>query len=205
MVGLLLGHAAPASATREQPPEPFCEIGMFRADDAKGILVVPPGAPDWQTPHVSALHDALEPDGRAGLSTDQSLGTGVAVLEIEAFEADSLNALLDALARHPRVAGQPRGLLGFGAGSRMAAECSGPVATRALLYPGCCGLVRAAMRGGPVLLMHGTATSADEPDGCASVGRTLSAAGARVRLRTLVLSAGDVANCCAASLLGGRR
>lgn len=130
LVGLLLGHAATTSVTREQPPEAFWEIGVFRADNAKGILVVPPGAPDWQTPHVSALHDALGPDGRAGLSTDESLGAGVAVLKIKAFEADSLNALLDALARHPRVAGQPRCLPGFGAGAQMAAEWSGPDAQR---------------------------------------------------------------------------
>ncbi|MDO9499769.1 hypothetical protein [Falsiroseomonas sp.] len=110
LAGLLLGHAAPASATREQPPEPFYEIEMLRAGDAKGIPVVPPGAPDRQISLVLALHDALEPDGQAGLSTDQLLGAAVAVLEIQAFKTDSLNALFDALALHPRAAGQPIGL-----------------------------------------------------------------------------------------------
>lgn len=185
LAGLLLGGAAAAQAAQEAPLEPFEEVEAFAAAGAAGTLILPAGAPDRRTPAIVILQDGREPDGRAGRYIDQLLGAGLAVLEIVHLPDDSLGAVLTTLAGHPRVAGQPLGLLGFGAGARLLASWPGPVAARALLYPGCEGIVPAVMPGQAVLLMHGTADPADERGSCEAVVALLTHAGASVRLRVL--------------------
>ena len=183
MAVLLLGGAVAAQAGLEAPLDPFEETEAFMAGDAVGTLVLPAGAPDRRTPAIVILQDGEEPDGRASRYTDQLLGAGFAVLEMVYLPGDGLAAVLTALALHPRVAGQPLGLLGFGAGARLAAEWSGPMGARALLYPGCAGLVPAAMRGEPVLLMHGAADPANEPGACVGLRQAIAASGVAVRLK----------------------
>lgn len=185
MVALLLAIAPPARAAVELPSDPFEETELFTALGAVGTLVLPAGAPDRRTPAIVILEDGEQQDGRASLYVDQLLGAGFAVLEMVHLPGDSLEAVLAALALHPRVEGQPLGLLGFGAGARMAAEWPGPMGARALLYPGCAGLVPAAMQGEAVLLMHGTADPSNERGACARLGQRMDAAGVAVRLRVL--------------------
>lgn len=178
----LLGGAAAALGAPEVPLEPFEEAEAFVAPGVAGILTLPAGSPDRRTPAIIILHDALGPDGRASRYTDQLLGAGFAVLEIQAMEGEALGEALRELSAHPRVAGQPLGLLGFGVGARQAAQWPGRTGARALLYPGCAGLVPAAMREA-VLLMHGGADPANEAGACARMGQAMGAAGASVRLR----------------------
>ncbi|UPY35849.1 dienelactone hydrolase family protein [Sediminicoccus sp. KRV36] len=181
---LLLGPQQPLVAG-EAPPEPVEEAEAFTAAGAIGTLILPLGAPGRQTPAIVILQDGEEPDGRASLYMDQLLGAGFAVLEMTQWPGDSLEAVLAGLARHPRVAGQRLGLLGFGAGARLAAAMPEQVAARALLYPGCDGIALAAMPAQPVLLMHGAADPANPAASCDSLGTALGQAGASVRLRVL--------------------
>jgi dienelactone hydrolase len=185
MGALLLAGTALPLAAREEPPPPSEELEAFTAGGASGILALPAGASDRQTPAVLILHDALGPDGRTSLYTDQLLGAGLAVLDLVTLHEESLDAVLAALATHPRLAGQPVGLLGFGLGARHAARSSGPVAARALLYPGCAGLAPVAMRGEAVLLLRGAADPANETGACTDLAQTLATAGAAVRHRVL--------------------
>lgn len=182
--GLLLGALQPLTA-REAPPEPLEEVEAFAAGEANGTLVLPLGAPDRQTPAIIILADGEAPDGRGAPYLDQLLGAGLAVLEMTTLPGDSLEAVLGALARHPRVLGERIGLLGFGLGARQVAALPEPVAARALLYPGCAGMAPASMASEPVLLMHGDADGANPAPDCAQLGAALTAAGASVRLRVL--------------------
>jgi dienelactone hydrolase len=184
MAGLLLMGAQPLAA-REAPPEPLEEVEAFVVGEANGSLVLPLGAPDRRTPAIVILADGEAPDGRASLYLDQLLGAGLAVLEMTTWPGDSLQAVLGALARHPRVLGERIGLLGFGLGARQVAALPEPVAARALLYPGCAGLAPAVVPGQAVLLMHGDADPANDAPSCAGLAAGLDGAGATVRLRLL--------------------
>jgi dienelactone hydrolase len=186
VIAALLVAAPPPATGREAPPEPEEEVEAFIAAGAAGTLILPAGAPDRRTPAVVILQDGAAPDGRAGLYADQLLGAGLAVLEVVRLPGDSLTAVLAELARHPRLAGQGIGLLGFGEGARQAAMLSLPgVAARALLYPACAGLAPPPMPGEAVLLMHGDADLANPPQPCAALGAALARTGARLRLRVL--------------------
>jgi dienelactone hydrolase len=182
--GLFLMGAQPLAA-REAPAEPLEEVEAFVAGEAHGTLVLPLGATDRQTPAIVILADGETPDGRAAPYLDQLLGAGLAVLEMATLPGDSLEAVLVALARHPRVLGERIGLLGFGLGARQVAALPDPLAARALLYPGCAGMAPAAMPGQAVLLMHGDADAANPAPDCARLGEALTTAGARLRLRLL--------------------
>lgn len=182
MALVLIGGTSSNLAAREVPFEPFGETEAFLAHGGAGILTLPAGAPDRRTPAIIILQDTLGPDGRASRYTDQLLGAGFAVLEVQTLEADALGEVLRVLSAHPRVAGQPLGLLGFGLGGRVATRWSGHVGARALLYPGCEGLSPTPMRGEAVLLMHGAADPANAPGPCASFAQALGANGASVRL-----------------------
>lgn len=181
-LALLLATMATVTAG-EAPGEPHEEIEAFTAAGAFGTLVLPAGAPDRRTPAIVILQDGGEPDGRASHYTDQLLGAGFAVLEMVHLPDPNLEAVLGALALHPRVAGQPLGLLGLGASARVAAEWLGPIGARALLYPGCAALVPAASPGEAMLLMHGRADPAHESGTCALLGRAVGASGVTARLR----------------------
>ena len=104
---LLLTGAAVARAAVEAPAEAFEETEAFQAGAAAGNLVVPPGASDRRSPTIVILRHGAGPDGRAGLYTDQLLDAGFAVLELVHLPADGLEAVVAALALHPRVAGLP--------------------------------------------------------------------------------------------------
>lgn len=164
--------------------EPFEETQAFMAEGAVGTLVLPAGAPDRRTPAVVILPDVLGADLRAALYTDQLLGAGFAVLDLATVAGEGgLAAALEALAQHPRVQGQPVGLLGFGAGARIAARWPGSVAARVLLYPGCADLDLVAMQGQAVLLLHGAEDPANAPADCARVIGAVAASGAVARAR----------------------
>lgn len=164
--------------------DPLEEIELFEVAGAAGTLALPAGAPDRQSPAIIILPDGAEPDGRAALYADQLLGAGLAVLELAILPGASLDAVLASLARHPRILGRRLGLLGFGAGARLAAALPEAVAARALLYPGCAGIIPAAMSGQAVLLMHGGADPANPDRSCEALDVALRQAGATVSRRS---------------------
>jgi dienelactone hydrolase len=185
VAAVLVVVVPPAQAAFEPPAEPFSETEIFIAGGAAGTLILPAGAADRLTPVLVILQDGDQPDGRAARYIGPLLASGLAVLEMIALPDDGLAGVLNALTQHPRLAGQPVGLLGFGAGARVAAGWSEPLGARALLYPGCAGLAPTAMQGGPVLLMHGTADPVNETGACSSLEQAMTASGMVVRLQVL--------------------
>ncbi len=176
-------HATEAEP-REASSEPLEEVELFLADGVSGMLALPPGAADRQSPAVIMLPDTLGGDRRAAIYTDQLLGAGFAVLDIVTLSGTHGLALaLDQLAQHPRVAGQPVGLLGFGAGARIAAAWPGHAAARVLLYPGCTDLDREALHGQAVLVLHGAQDAANAPPDCARLVEAFVARGVAARSR----------------------
>jgi len=182
LAALALFAAGPAVA---EPPEAeaFEEIESVFVAGAAGQLTLPAGAPDRRTPLVMILHDGPDPDGRTSGYADQLIAAGIAVLEVLAHEGEGPATLLAVVARHRRIEGQPLGVLGFGAGARLALRLPGPLAGRALLYPGCAGLPAEAARieGEAVLLLHGVADEANPPAACAGLADRLAREGAAVR------------------------
>ncbi|MFN8773061.1 MAG: hypothetical protein ACK5WN_19335 [Alphaproteobacteria bacterium] len=111
--------------------------------DGTGVFDMPEAAAHAPVPAVLILHDASGADGRATAYAEQLLGADIAVLELREGDAAAAGAALAALAANPRVNPAQLGILGFGAGARLALELPG-TAARVLLYPGCGTL--AAMR-----------------------------------------------------------
>lgn len=173
--------AGPAPVTWEAPPLPFGETELLAVEGAAGLLTLPPGAPDRRGPAVLVLHDALGADGQVALYADQLLGVGIAVLDLLVNEENGATAALAALAAHPQVVAGSVGVLGFGAGARLAASLPGPLAARALLYPGCDTLPALSLPGQAVLLLHGEADASNPPEACDRAAARL--AGAAVRRR----------------------
>ncbi|MCA3418816.1 MAG: MFS transporter [Roseomonas sp.] len=110
--------------------------------DGYGMFDMPEAAAKQPIPAVLILHDASGPDGRATAYAEQLLGADIAVLELHAASPAAASTALAALAADPRINPAQLGVLGFGAGARLALELPG-TAARALLYPGC-----ASLRGG---------------------------------------------------------
>ncbi len=110
--------------------------------DGYGIFDMPEAAAKQPIAAVLILHDASGPDGRAAAYAEHLLGADIAVLELHAASPAAASAALAALAADPRINPAQLGVLGFGAGARLALELPG-TAARALLYPGC-----ASLRGG---------------------------------------------------------
>lgn len=178
---LILLLAEPARAG-EEATGPFDELELFEVAGAVGTLVLPAGAPDRRTPAIMILHGNAQPDSRASLDTDKLLDAGFAVLEVVHLPGGSLQAVLTALALHPRVAGQPLGLLGFSAGARLGAEGHGLTGARALLYTGCEGVAPAVTPGEAVVIIHGAAHPANVTGACAMLGQAMGASCVAVRL-----------------------
>jgi MFS family permease len=110
--------------------------------DGYGVFDMPEAATKQPIAAVLILHDASGPDGRAAAYAEHLLGADIAVLELHAASPAAASAALAALAADPRINPAQLGVLGFGAGARLALELPG-TAARALLYPGC-----ASLRGG---------------------------------------------------------
>ena len=124
--------------------------------DGTGVFDMPEAAAHAPVPAVLILHDASGADGRATAYTEQLLGADIAVLELREGDAAAAGAALAALATDPRIDPARLGILGFGAGARLALELPG-TAARALLYPGCGSLVGARKMAGaaaPAPLAH---------------------------------------------------
>jgi len=176
---------ARSAVAREEPQAPFEEVEFFEAAGGVGVLVMPAGAPDMRTPAIIILHDALGSDGRSGEYVDQLLAAGLVVLDLRATDGMDLGGVIRALATHPRIMASRIGLLGFGDGARQVAEWPGPVAARALLYPGCASLMPAQMPGEAVLLIHGDADRLHAPAECELLAGRLGAVAHRLRWRPL--------------------
>ncbi|MCA3396541.1 MAG: MFS transporter, partial [Roseomonas sp.] len=104
--------------------------------DGAGVFDMPEAAARSPVPAVLILHDASGVDGRTASYAEQLLGADIAVLELREGDAAAAGAALAALAADPRINPARLGVLGFGAGARLALELPG-TAARALLYPGC--------------------------------------------------------------------
>ena len=131
--------------------------------DGVGVFDMPEAAARSPVPAVLILHDASGVDGRAASYAEQLLGADIAVLELREGDTAAAGAALAALAADPRINPARLGVLGFGAGARLALELPG-TAARALLYPGCGSLAGTRKMTGapaPAPLMHRVAWMGD--------------------------------------------
>ena len=131
--------------------------------DGVGVFDMPEAAAQSPVPAVLILHDASGADGRAGSYAEQLLGANIAVLELREGDTAAAGAALAALAADPRINPARLGILGFGAGARLALELPG-TAARALLYPGCgslAGVRKIAGVAEPAPLLHRVAWMSD--------------------------------------------
>ena len=131
--------------------------------DGVGVFEMPEAAGRSPVPAVLILHDASGADGRAGSYAEQLLGANIAVLELREGDTAAAGAALAALAADPRINPARLGILGFGAGARLALELPG-TAARALLYPGCgslAGMRKMATAVEPAPLLHRVAWMSD--------------------------------------------
>lgn len=161
------------------------EARSFVSGPVAGRLVLPP-APLRPAGLVLLLHDSLGPDLRGRLYEDQLLGAGIAVLDVLRGDDDpeALTRALEALRAEAGVAGAPVGVLGFGAGARLALRLGPSIAARALLYPGCAGLDPAGSAAtGPLLLLHGDGDASNPRAACSDAAARLSQTGRAVRHR----------------------
>ncbi len=171
--------------TREETAiSPSAARTAFQVDGAAGMLEVPARAASGRVPVVLVLHDSLGLDGRSDAYAAQILGAGIAVLDLAAADAGGIAAALHMLAREPRLDVSRLGVLGFGAGARLAAELPFPFAAHALLYPGCADLGGPPGRGAEVVLMHGAADPTNTREACAQAAQRYEAAGVRVHQQT---------------------
>lgn len=187
----LLALAGNPAAARLSAEELGLPISIEDPSGRVGLMTLPPMATD-QRPLAAVLlvHDTLGPDLRSLPYVEQLAAAGLMVLEI-APEPDEPAAAtvrrgVAALRADPRVDAARIGLLGFGGGARaavLAAEGQDPFAARALLYPGCAGLLRdlprdlpmgtATPRGG-LLLVHGGDDRANAEPDCAELALRLA-------------------------------
>jgi dienelactone hydrolase len=131
--------------------------------DGVGVFDMPEAAAQSPVPAVLILHDASGVDGRTASYAEQLLGADIAVLELREGDTAAAGAALAALAADPRINPARLGVLGFGAGARLALELPG-TAARALLYPGCGTLAGTRKMTGapaPAPLMHRVAWMGD--------------------------------------------
>lgn len=140
-------------------------VRSFAVELADGVRVfeMPKAAGRSPVPAVLILHDASGADGRAGSYAEQLLGADIAVLELREGDTAAAGAALAALAADPRINPARLGVLGFGAGARLALELPG-TAARALLYPGCgslAGMRKMATAVEPAPLLHRVAWMGD--------------------------------------------
>lgn len=185
MTAVLAGslHAG-ASAAQEAPALPIGQVSVFSGSPAPGLLVLPPAADARPLGVVVVLHDSLGPDPRSARYIDQLLGARIGVIEPQSMHRDpaSLPALLAGLAADARTQGLRIGVLGFGAGGRLAARMRGDAIARALMYPGCESLpALEAEPGDAVLLAHGDADPANATQDCIEALAPAGRAGAAVR------------------------
>jgi len=153
--GMLAASPRNAAAEASRPGTAIRTVGLPMAEatggvrsfalelaDGYGVFEIPEAAAKQPISAVLILHDASGPDGRAAAYAEQLLGADIAVLELHAASPAAASVALAALAADPRINPAQLGVLGFGAGGRLALELPG-TAARALLYPGC-----ASLRGG---------------------------------------------------------
>ncbi len=173
-------------------------------DGAVVRVTLPEGAPRGL---VLVLPDALGGDPRSAPYVDRLLAAGFAALEPQWQRVPA--ASQPALGRHlaailPDTAGQfgapPEavGIVGFGLGARIALQAALPRGwPAALLYPGCAGLLadspvaaededrgwRVALQASPaaprLLLLHGSADSAEPEGACDGLAARLGPVAAR--------------------------
>ncbi len=155
--------------------------------DLAGLLWLPAGPAEAPWPAVILLPDRPGFDARGQRYAAQLAGAGLAALDLDidpdaAAAAAALTAAAAVLGADGRFDPARIGVLGFGAGAALAlapppgaAGAGDAFAARALLYPGCVGLLRAARRADaaspltPVLLLHGDADAATPPRACAAL------------------------------------
>lgn len=173
------------SMVAEEMPHlrPWAQRSAFSAPDAAGILELPLISTGRRLPAVLIMLDALGFDGRSDNYARQLVGAGMAVLELQDVRNDGLAAALRLLTLDPRIDGSRIGILGFGAGARIAAASALPFRARALLYPGCATMPAPQARSGAVLLLHGQADPSNPPEACTAAATAYAEAGLAVTHR----------------------
>jgi hypothetical protein len=182
---------APASAEDSPPPGrlQLVSIGSAEGDIHFELLVPVAGRPPY--PVVLVLPDEIGA-GRSSPYADALLNAGIVVLERVADDEGAMPPALHRvvaaveflIAADPRLDPGRVGLLGFGAGGRLALGLApGRFAARALLYPGCSALALPVgdAAGGPLLLLHGGRDAANPEGACTAAATRLSQGGREVR------------------------
>ena len=183
-------RAETTNQDRTEHPEDLTDWHIESVDlgPLHGILTLPAFSAGRIAPVVIVLNDELDSAVHVNRYVDQLLHAGIATMVVFA-EADLVDVLRIArtrLASDDRLDTAYVGALGFGAGGLAVAQSLEPFAARAMVYPGCPGLLAAAApnilwNGTSVLLMHGSADVANPPDSCTRVAAELRETGAEVR------------------------
>lgn len=146
---VLLALAARPGIARLSAEELGLPVSIEDPAGRVGPITLPPAPRDARLPVVLPVHDTLGPDLRSLPYVEQLAAAGLLVLEVAADldepAIDTVRRGVAALRAHPRVDAARLGLLGFGAGARaavLATEGTDTFAARALLNPGCAGLLR---------------------------------------------------------------
>ncbi|WP_244407351.1 dienelactone hydrolase family protein [Roseomonas fluvialis] len=182
---MLLALGAQPVAARLSAEELGQPVSIEDPAGPVGLMTLPPApAATGTMPAVLLVHDTLGPDQRSLPYVEQLAAAGLLVLEIapepDEPDAEVVRRGVAALRAHPGVDPARIGLLGFGGGARaamLATVDQDAFAARALLYPGCAGLLRdlpAAPSRGGLLLLHGAEDPANAEADCVALAQRLA-------------------------------
>lgn len=188
MALVLLALGADPAAARLSAEELGLPVSIEDTTGRVGLMTLPPVLADQHLlGAVLLVHDTLGPDLRSLPYVEQLAAAGLLVLEIapepDEIATETVRRGMAALRAHPQVDPARIGLLGFGGGARAAVltpEEQEAFAARALLYPGCAGLLRdlpparTISRGGLLLLLHGAEDTANAEADCAALAGRLA-------------------------------
>ncbi len=181
LAALACSRPAPVAARESLPaPGTAAEASSFVSGPVIGTLLLPGGARPAGL--VVLLQEMDGHNARGSAYAEQLLAAGIAVLDVLQHD-DNPAAMaqgLQRLATLPRLAGLPVGLVGFGAGARLALAMPVRPAARVLLYPGCAALPADALPAA-LLLLHGGADETNAEPDCAAAAAALQRQGHAVR------------------------
>jgi dienelactone hydrolase len=154
------------------------KVRSIAAGRLLGTLILPVADPPAGI--VLLLPDSLGHDPRSTPYIDQLLRVGLAAFDILEGGDDvaAIARALQSVAAEAGGAGHGFGVIGFGAGARVALRLSPVAAVQVLLYPGCEGLAATTLLGGmATLLLHGEADPANTRHHCAALAKRLADVG----------------------------
>jgi len=168
-------EALPGSMEKEALP---VKAGLVRAGAVLGTLSLPDV--DLPAGLVLLLPDSLGHDPRGAPYVAQLLRSGLAALDVlqGGDDAEALARALPELLAQAGAKTLPVGVIGFGAGARVALRLGPGIAARVLLYPGCVGLTGPeAPQAAPTLLLYGGTDQTNPHEACIALAARLARSG----------------------------